>query len=167
MPASDTQDPLASRDTLDLQDCRPNLLHFALIVAGFLGKLSPLLLIPTWFALAVIACWPWQDLRFVIAVSSLAFICADGVSLALLPQAGRSFGPVTPPLLALAIVRTGVTLGIGLLWKTRVGLVLALGINLALLLVSIYATWVEPFRVGVTWTSLRSPKLNGDLRCLP
>ena len=85
----------------------------------------------------------------------------DGTSLTLLPQQGRSFGPVTPPLLALTITRTIFILAVGLLWKTRPALLLVTTLNLAVAIISIYATWVEPFQVGVTQAELRSPKLNG------
>jgi hypothetical protein len=81
-----------------------------------LGRVSPLMLTPAWFALAAIACWPWSDLRVSAASLSLLFIILDGLSLALLPRLERSFGLVTPPLLALTLVRTGITVLGGLIW---------------------------------------------------
>lgn len=139
----------------------PNMIHISLIVTNLLAPISPLALTPTWLALSAIACWPWGDLRIPVAAISLAFTIADGISLALLPRWGRSFGPVTPPLLALAIVRTVLTLVIGLLWKGWPGLSLTAVLNLAISVIATYATWIEPFRVGVTRAELRSSKLNG------
>jgi hypothetical protein len=140
---------------------RPRPLHMALVLSELLGRISPLMLAPAWLALAAIAGWPWGELRLPAAALSLAFTLADGASLALLPRLGRSFGPVTPPLLALALTRTGLGFAVGLLWATWPGLavtgLLALAISAALL----YATWIEPFRVGVTQAELRSPKLDG------
>jgi predicted MPP superfamily phosphohydrolase len=140
----------------------PNMLHTGLVVAGIVGKVSPLALAPAWLSMAAIACWPWRDLRLVAGIAALTFILADGVSLALLPRAGRSFGPVTPPLLALALVRTALFFGGGLIWNGWPGLLPVLGLNLAMLAASVYATWVEPFRVGVTRITHHSPKLTGD-----
>ncbi len=126
-----------------------------------LATIPPAALLPAWLALAAIACWPWDDLRLLAAATSLAFTLADGISLALLPRKGRSFGPVTPPLLALVIVRTLLAFTIGLLWKTLPGLLLSIGLNLVILLAAVYATWIEPFHIGVTQAELRSPKLDG------
>jgi predicted MPP superfamily phosphohydrolase len=137
-------------------------LHFALVFTELLGRVSPLMLTPAWLALAAIACWPWGVLRFPVAALSLAFTIADGVGLALLPRLGRSFGPVTPSLLALTLVRVALTFVLGLLWATWPGLLATAVVHLAIAAVVLYATWVEPFRVGVTHAELRSPKLKGS-----
>jgi predicted MPP superfamily phosphohydrolase len=162
MPTPDRQDPQTSHHAHLPPDYSSNLLHTALVVAGIVGKVSPLALTPAWLSLGAIACWPWQDLRLIAGVAALAFILADGIGLALLPRAGRSFGPVTPPLLALALVRTAVFVGGGLIWPGWPGLLLVLGLNLTILAAALYATWVEPFRVGVTQLTHHSPKLAGD-----
>ncbi len=144
-------------------DYEPNLIHVALIVAGWLGRIPPLALSPAWLALAAIAGWPWAriDLSPTVAVTSFCLTLADWAGLALLPRAGRSFGPATPPLLALALVRTTLTFATGLLWATWPGLALTAALQLAITSASLYATWVEPFRIGVTRAGLRSPKLDG------
>jgi len=151
---------------------RPNAIHTALVLAGLLGRIQPLALTPAWLALAAIASWPWNGLRVPVGVMSLAFILTDGASLALLPRMGRSFGPVTPPLLALTLIRTAVTFVSGLLWsvmwhsgrgETWPFLVLTVVLNLALSTVSFYATWIEPFRVGITRAELHSTKLEGQV----
>ena len=139
----------------------PGLLHIALVFTGLLGRISPLALTPAWLALAAVACWPWGDLRLPAAALSLAFTLADGIGLALLPRAGRSFGPVTPPLLALTLGHTSLTFAIGLLWPSGPGLLLTIALHLVISGAFLYATWIEPFRIGVTQAELHSPKLDG------
>jgi predicted MPP superfamily phosphohydrolase len=136
-------------------------LHIALILTDLLGRIHPLMLTPAWLALVAIACWPWTSLRTVAAALSLAFTLADGTSLTLLPRLGRSFGPVTPSLLALALVRTALTFAAGLLWAVWPGLLLTGLLQLAISVALLYGTWIEPFRVEVTEAELRSSKLAG------
>jgi predicted MPP superfamily phosphohydrolase len=162
MPTPDQPDPRDLRHAYLPPGYSPNPLHTSLVVAGLVGKVSPLALTPAWLSLAAIACWPWQDLRPVVAIGALAFTLADGISLALLPRAGRSFGPVTPPLLALTLARTVLAFAVGLVWSGWPGLLLVLGLNLGILTASLYATWIEPFRIGVTQATHHSPKLTGD-----
>jgi predicted MPP superfamily phosphohydrolase len=131
-------------------------LHIALVLTDLLGRIHPLMLTPAWLALAAIACWPWGGLRLPAAALSLAFTLADGVSLALLPRLGRSFGPITPSLLALVL-----TFAAGLLWTTWPSLLLTAVLQLGIWAASCYATWIEPFRIGVTQAELHSPKLDG------
>ncbi|MDY6875558.1 MAG: hypothetical protein SWK90_05060 [Chloroflexota bacterium] len=138
-----------------------NLLHLALVSSDLLGRISPLVLIPVWLVLAAIACWPWETLRIPAAALALAFTIADGTGLALLPRRGRSFGPVTPPLLVLSLGHTALVFSIGLLWATSPGLLLTATLNLAITAVFLYATWIEPFRIRVTQCKLRSHKLDG------
>jgi predicted MPP superfamily phosphohydrolase len=153
-------------------------LHIFLVLTGLLGHIHPLALAPAWLALAAIACWPWGALRLPVAILSMIFTLADGVGLALLPRMRRSFGPVTPPLLALALIHTTIAFAAGLLWKSAQlspsaplrtgahgdawpGLLLTAVLDFAISAVFFYATWMEPFRIEVTQAELRSPKLNG------
>jgi len=163
----------------------PNLLHIILVLTGLLGRIHPLALTPVWLALAATACWPWGALRLPVATLSLAFTLADGIGLALLPRLRRSFGPVTPPLLGLALGRTALSFAAGLLWaavrtlpspsasleinsvealsahgKAWPTLLLTAMLHLAISAASLYATWTEPFHIGVTYAELRSAKLN-------
>jgi len=140
---------------------RPNYIHLAITVAGFLERIPPLALTPTWLALSAIGCWTWGDLRLPAAVLLFGPILADGTGLALLPRAGRSFGPVTPPLLALALTRTAIHAALGLAWPTLPGLLLTTALQLAILAAALYATWIEPFQLTVTSMALQSPKLDG------
>lgn len=161
MTTPDLENDTVSRRAHHPPGYTPNLIHIALIVAGLLGPLHPLALTPVWLALSAIACWPWGDLRLPVAAMSLTCTLADGISLALLPRRQRSFGPVTPPLLALALVRAALTCAAGLLWATPLGLLLIVALNTAIFVTSFYATWIEPFRITVTQAELRSPKLHG------
>jgi predicted MPP superfamily phosphohydrolase len=142
-------------------DYRPRLLHVVLVFSELLGRVEPLVITPAWLSLAAIACWPWDALRFPVVALSLALTITDGMGLALLPRRGRSFGPVTPPLLALTFVRVVLTFVFGLLWATRFGLLVIAVVHLAITAVVLYATWIEPFRIGVTHVELHSPKLDG------
>jgi predicted MPP superfamily phosphohydrolase len=93
---------------------------------------------------------------------SLAFVFLDGVGLALLPQLGRSFGAVTPPLLALTLARSSLTFAGGLAWGNRPALAGVAAVHLAITAVSVYATWIEPFRIQVSYEDLHSSKLDGN-----
>ncbi len=155
-----TNDP-ALEEILHPPDYRPRGLHVALALTELLGRISPGALSPAWLALAAIACWPWAGLRIPAGAMSLGFLLLDGAGLALLPRLGRSFGPVTPPLLALTLVRTCLTFGGGVLWGSRPALVVVGMLHLAITASSVYATWVEPFRIELTHEELRSSKLAG------
>jgi predicted MPP superfamily phosphohydrolase len=146
-------------------DYRSRPLHIALLLTDRLGHLHPLMLTPVWLGLAAVAAWPWwarTNLAHAAALMALTFTAADGLSLALLPRLGRSFGPITPPLLGLTAVRTTLTATTGLLWPTLSGLLVVSALQLAIFAVATYATWIEPFRLGVTQAKLRSPKLEGN-----
>ncbi|MGD9001755.1 MAG: hypothetical protein PVF04_03745 [Anaerolineae bacterium] len=163
MPESSSEHDTAFADMIHPPDYRPRALHMFLVFSHLLGQVSPLALTPAWLALAAISSWPWSDLRIPVAGLSLALTLADGLGLALLPRMGRSFGPVTPPLLALTVVRTSINLAVGLLWNTWPTLMGLALVQLALAAASFYATWIEPFRIGVTSARLRSPRLDGSV----
>lgn len=148
-------------------DYRPRPLHFALVTTELLGRIPPLMLTPAWLALAAIAGWSWGDLLVSAAILSIFFTLLDGVALALLPHLERSFGPVTPPLLALTLLRTGITVAGGLLLGTLPALMAIAGIQLVIAAASLYATWIEPFRIQVTQAELRSSKLGRRRRDNP
>jgi predicted MPP superfamily phosphohydrolase len=161
MPRSDAETQ-ASRHAHCPPGYKPGPLHIALVLTEWLGRITPLALAPAWLALAAIACWPWGGLRIPAAALSLAFTLVDGAGLVLLPRRGRSFGPVTPSLLALAAMHTAVAWGAGLFWANWPGLLLTAVLDTALSGVFMYATWIEPFRIGVTQSELYSPKLESD-----
>ena len=134
----------------DRADGRSSFVHLALIVTGTLGLIAPLKLLPAWAALAAIAGWPWQTLRVPAIGLSAAFVIIDWTMLGLLPVKRRSWGPVTPSLLGLTIVRTLLSWIGAMLVPNSAGLALVAFLHALLSSAAIYATWVEPFRVGVT-----------------
>lgn len=152
---------MSSHQALHPQDYRPRALHVVLIASGLLGKIPPLMLAPAWSALSAIACWPWGGLRLPTAILSVVLVLVDGIGLALLPRLGRSFGPVTPPLLALTVLRTMITFVGGLLKATTPSLIIVGSLHALIAAVSTYATWVEPFQIRTTQASLTSAKLRG------
>jgi predicted MPP superfamily phosphohydrolase len=151
---------LTKEDPADYQ-ARP--LHIALLLTDLLGRVHPLILTPVWLALAAVTGWAWTrtSLAPTVVIVSLAFTAADATSLMLLPHLGRSYGPPTPPLLGLTVVRMILATALGLLWPTLTGLWLTAVLQFTVFAVATYATWIEPFRLGVTQAELHSPKLNG------
>jgi hypothetical protein len=144
----------------DRANGRSSFVHFALIVTGALGQIAPLKLLPAWAALAAIAGWPWNSLRLPAIAIGAIFISIDWAMLGLLPVKRRSWGPVTPSLLGLALVHTLFSwLGAWLVPKIA-GLALVTILHTLLSAVAIYATWIEPFRLGVTQQTYHSPQLS-------
>ena len=157
MPMSDL--PTDDHSSPIIASCEERLLHLTLVFTNSLSAVHPLLLIPLWVGLAALAGWPWRGHGLAVFGLALALTTADALSLALLPRLGRSYGPVLPPLLALGIVRTTLWMAVGLLWPTKLGLVATAVVHLAILALSIYATWIEPFRLQTVHATRRSPKL--------
>ncbi len=94
---------------------------------------------------------------------TLAFALSCGVDWALLRglrTTGRSFGPDKPSVLALAAARA---LLIGLLGLLAVPWSLALIALLLITLLVFYATWVEPFNLGVTHQKYFNPRYATDM----
>jgi len=124
-----------------------------------LGRLSPIALLPAWAASIAVACWPWRASQLFIAGLVALTWASDWVALALLPRYGRSWGPVTPSLLALTALRVFLSWFFAWTLGRWVAPYLALAVfTCAMGLLSgvlIYATWVEPFRVGITQQTLR------------
>ncbi len=98
-------------------------------------------------------------LQAAIGLSLALAILGDGVSLALLPRKGRSYGPVTPPLLTLAFLRMALAFGLGTLSPTPPMAIGTALLQAGLTVLQVYATWVEPFRLTVTSLEVRSPHL--------
>jgi predicted MPP superfamily phosphohydrolase len=104
------------------------LLHLALLTSEILGRIPPLSVAPALAGMAAIGAWPWgqPSLQAAVGLCLAVAILGDGISLALLPRKGRSFGPVTPPLLALAFLRAALAFGLGMaLGQEHVGATLA------------------------------------------
>ncbi len=71
----------------------------------------------------------------------------------------RSFGPVAPPLVALTMLRI-VASTAGALLVGPQACVVVCGFQFAVLALSTYGLWIEPFRLGLTVEYLRSPLLD-------
>ncbi|MFP4344866.1 MAG: metallophosphoesterase [Anaerolineales bacterium] len=132
----------------DREGGRSSFLHRLFIFTGWLSRIGPWKLLPTWLALALISGWAWPGHRVLVTLWALLFILGDGLTLALLPLARRSWGPVTPSLLALALLRT--ILSWLLAWLAPDLLLLYALVNTALTATVFYATWMEPVRLQVT-----------------
>ncbi len=144
---------------------RYSFLHKVFILTGLMGKLSPARLLPAWAALIAIAAWPWRGQRGLAAGIAAVACLGDWATLALLPRRGRSWGPVTPSLLALQLLRAGLAWLLAWTVGRWTAPLLASG-GWALLMAALsgvlyYATWVEPFRVGVTQQTLHLEQWEG------
>lgn len=147
----------------DRDDGHSSLIHAALIVSERLGEIKPAQLLPAWLALMLIAAWPWPEAQreTVALVMGLAWI-GDNVMLALLPRTRRSWGPLTPPLLGLMLVRVALS-WLAARWLSPGVLI---GWQAALSAVAVYATWIEPFAVRSPQLTLIHPTLKRPLRLL-
>ncbi|MBC7225941.1 MAG: metallophosphoesterase [Thermoflexales bacterium] len=156
LPAADYPLPAA-----DYPLSATGFLHLALLGSEILARIPPLSVSPALAGIAAIGAWPWgqPSLQAAVGLCLGAAILGDGVSLALLPRKGRSFGPVTPPLLALALLRAALAFGLGALSPTVAGAVLTVILQAGITALHLYATWVEPFRLTVTSLEIPSPKL--------
>ncbi len=138
----------------DREDGSSSWVHQALIFAGRLGEIQPIFLIPLLIGLALLTSWIWPAWRWAAILSAALFYLLDWGTLALLPVKSRSWGPVTPSLLGLALVRFGLYATGFVLRETAWGFPLVLLIQAALSGVVIYATWIEPFHLETTRQTL-------------
>ncbi len=133
------------------------LVHRLLVASALLGEVPPVKLLPSWLALVAIACWPWGRLRPAAAAVAALALLADWTMLALLPRMGRSWGPVTPPLLGLTLLRAVLSWGMASLTRwlwPDVALIWLIVAEVGLSLLALYATWIEPFRLTLTRRTL-------------
>ena len=131
----------------DREDGSSSLVHRTLIITGKLGDIRPAALLPLWIGAVVLTGWPWQTLRVpAILVAALA-LAIDWTLLAYLPRTSRSWGPITPPLLGLVLVRLLVFWVISLLVPGPLGLGTAIAFSVGLACTAAYATWIEPFAI--------------------
>lgn len=142
----------------DRADGNSSWVHRALIITGELGRIQPLKLLPAWIALAAIAGWPWRALQLPAILLSALFCAVDWAMLGLLPVKKRSWGPVTPSLLALTLVRAVLSWSGALLAPTLTSLALVAAIQALVSAAAIHATWIEPFRLTVTRIQYHPPQ---------
>ncbi len=141
----------------DRADGSSSWVHHGLIITGELGRIQPLKLIPAWIALAAIAGWPWRSLQLPAILLSAFFCAVDWAMLGLLPVKKRSWGPVTPSLLALTLARAALAWIGALLIPSGGGLALVAVAQTLISVAAIYATWIEPFRLGITQQTYHPP----------
>ena len=134
----------------DHADGSSSWVHLALIYSGRLGRVAPLSLLPLWGVLVGLAAWPWRALWLPATVIAATFLLVDWLMLAQLPRQQRSWGPVTPPLLGLTVVRVLLSLGIALIAPQSMWLFAMAALQAGISAMAIYATWLEPFRVKAT-----------------
>jgi len=120
----------------------------AVIVALMIAALSGVV-----YALWSVTSSPADGLAVTLIYGAMSLL--DWLGLWLLPRLGHSYGPERPSALALAILRVLVVLLIGLIalpWW------IAATFSMVLSLLAFYATWIEPFNLGVTVEQLLTDK---------
>ncbi len=140
------------------------MLHRALVLSNQLQTLSPSTVAASlvFNSVLVVIFWLERGSFSLALVAGLGVLAASLVNWALLrrlPQTGRSFGPDQPSALALGVVEALTALIFGLLGAT-IGLTLAALALIAVL--AYYATWVEPFNLGLTRERIQANSWHGD-----
>jgi predicted MPP superfamily phosphohydrolase len=147
---------------------RQDRLHHALIGLHALTRLPPPLVALALVVLAALLGGAWYAVGSLPGALAhgglyLAAACADWAWLAALPRKGLSYGPVEPSLAGLALARLllGLALLAGRAARLSPAALFAIGVALqaSLSALILYATSVEPFRLGVTRVELRTAKL--------
>ncbi|MBN1260645.1 MAG: metallophosphoesterase family protein [Anaerolineae bacterium] len=136
-------------------------LHRLFLATLGLSAINPLFLLPLWALFVVGSGWLWDTLWIPASLVTGVFLVIDGMMLGLLPASGRSWGPVSPPLLALTVVRVGLLWGLALIQPSRELLWTALVLQSLLSISAVYATWIEPFRLGITYQRLQLANWSG------
>lgn len=136
-----------------------NIVHRLLVTSNRLQSIPPALvaLLLLVFAVAVYGFWlPRHDETDALLIATVvtATNSVDWLQLWMLPRLKRSFGPDRPPALALGGLRAVLLTVVGLL---ALPVWVGAGVAITLTLVAIYATWIEPFRLGVTRQELAFP----------
>ena len=152
----------------DREHGRSSFIHLAILASGKIGALAPYTLIPLWITLSILTYNIWQHDKFVICTLAVLSFGTDWLILGLLPVKHRSWGPVMPSLLGLLLVRVFFRLLGGILLAVSWSLILTILIDVALSVITVYATWVEPFNISVTRKHLHVPTaiLPRELRLL-
>ena len=145
----------------DYDPMENNIIHWLLVNANRLQQI-PSPFIASSIAITSVLIWLVRDgqASTPIIVAVFAVMCGvDWLVLWVLPRAKRSFGPEKPPTFALIELRF-ILVVIASLISLNVWLIV-IG-NIALSVIVIYATWIEPHRLGVTHEKYHSAKLNSS-----
>jgi predicted MPP superfamily phosphohydrolase len=120
---------------------------------------------------ALVVGWVWASHSPEVGIAAGALLLAASLSnwalLWLLPRTGRSFGPEKPSALALTLLLALVLAIIGFFATAPTALIAALLAAVGVTLAVFYATWIEPFRLGLTRQTLTKSGANAvSLRLL-
>ncbi len=109
--------------------------------------------------LSVGASLPWAPSnRLSVFGIGAGFAALDSLSLLMLPRMKRSYGPVWAAAIPLTIAKALLLILLGLLTDA---IWLAFLAHIAVSLLAVYSTWIEPFQLRVTRQVFISPKLAG------
>lgn len=133
-----------------------SLLHQLLVRSNALQQLSRLLVFVLMLANGLVTALVWgafNDTSIAILAGAITFAASllNWFALWMLPRAGRSYGPDQPSALALMLMFTSLALVLAI-FVAPLWLLIVLDVLIAF--VAIYATWIEPFRLGVTRETL-------------
>ncbi len=141
-------------------------LHKILLATDDIARLPGAVVLIVLMGLTALVGFVWQRVSGMMWIGAVyaVFVIADGVLLWSLPRRNISYGPVKPPLLALAIVRLMLALiAAGLIAQAFLSPYLALALLVAIyaviFILSYYSVVIEPARVKVTRLTLTSPKI--------
>jgi predicted MPP superfamily phosphohydrolase len=140
----------------DREDGSSSFVHMAIVSTGKLGKVPTYYLVPVWFVLFLITFRIWQNSLPILFICLLSLLF-DWTVLRLLPVKNRSWGPVTPPLLGLTLLRTTFRIFCGLVISPSWKLGMTVFFEFVTSIVTYYATWIEPFRIKTTHLTLKVP----------
>ncbi|MDX2161920.1 MAG: hypothetical protein SF162_11395 [bacterium] len=152
MPEPSTNAPEGERENA----LRDTLVHRLLLFSERQAQLSPAAVAASLALNALVVAglwWSGGTLADGIAAGGLVALLSatNAVMLAQLPVRGRSWGNPKPPLLALSALQALLIGIVGVFAPLVPGaLVIAAGIGAGLTALAFYATWIEPFNVGVT-----------------
>jgi predicted MPP superfamily phosphohydrolase len=135
-------------------------LHRALMAPAALERVPRWAILLILGTMAVLLAWLWPANWHpaMIGGAWFVFVLLDWIMLYQLPRGRRSYGPVHPPLLALAGFRWVLA---GLLALTRQPCSIPATMA-AVSTLAWYATWVEPFRIQVSRREVRFPEWPAD-----
>ncbi len=133
------------------------MLHKALVRSNMLQQMPSPLVFGLMLANGLVTALAWGAFHDTAGAAAAGFVVFGGGSLNwlalwLLPRTGRSFGPDKPPALALMLAFTTLALILAIfaapLW-------LLIALIAMITAAAVYATWIEPFRLGVTHEKIR------------
>ncbi len=131
-------------------------LHQMLVRSNALQQLPRALVFGLMVANGLVTALVWgafNEMGIAVVAGMITFSASalNWFALWMLPRSGRSFGPDQPSALALMLVFTALALVLAIL-AAPIWLLLLLDILISI--ATLYATWVEPFRLGVTRQTL-------------